>query len=143
VSRAIFLEPPRSDVDVSTVRKYGQIVYLFAPAKRGRGGAPEGSVTMRPNRPSTLHFEAYLSMTLESLENVGYDPMIDFIVITGQQLALCLTFAGLALRYGKFRCLVFSAHEDTYAEKEFDPRWVLEPKGDSKPCLSSKSSHPR
>lgn len=124
MSRVIFIEPPRADVDVSSALRFGDRVDLYPPSRRGRNSTPDGEAP-RPSRPSVMHMEEYATDVLAQLSRIKYDPREDFFVLTGSAMSLCIAFAIITLQHGECRLLVFNASADEYVAKKWSPRALV------------------
>lgn len=125
--RVFLVEPARRDVDVSPATQFGELVTVFEPpARRGHGSRVEdGAPLRRVFRPTVFDAEAYAVAFLEVLDSHGFDPDVDFLLLTGGQLPLCLAFGAMVARYGQFKTLAFNSTMNAYVDKPFDVEKVI------------------
>ena len=99
--RAILLEPVNRDIDISTAAVHGEIVFLF-----NRGD----------NKPNIFD-DRFQDAIDERLTAIDYDPDRDYIVASGQLIAILTMVGLLTAAYGEIRVLVFSASDRKYVVK--------------------------
>ena len=97
----ILLEPVKHDIDISTAAAHGEIVFLF---NRGDG---------KPN----IFDDRFQDVIDKRLTEIRYNPDIDYIVISGQMIAIVTMVGLLTAAYGEIRVLVFSAGDRKYVVK--------------------------
>jgi hypothetical protein len=99
-------EESRVQVDVSSAKSFGEIVYVF----------PKDAWRNRQFDPEKYAIEA-----AQHLERMGFDPDRDYFCITGTIFGVCLAFAAAATKYGRLRVLMFKGMSQGYVMREFDP----------------------
>lgn len=98
VPRCILLEGVKQDI--SDAEDFGEIVYLFDHGE---------------SRPS-LFSEEFLTRLSERFEEIHFDPLVDYFVLTGYQLSLVAAVHVLTIDYGRFNTLAFHAPTHGYCE---------------------------
>lgn len=100
MKRAFVIED--TTLDVSRAGDFGDVTVLF---KRGYP------------RPS-LWESSYADVLVARLKEMTYDPDEDYIVLSGQMMALVVSVAAIVAAYGKFKALAFNAHNSV---RDYEP----------------------
>lgn len=100
-SRAILIE--KTKVDTSQAQLFGDVVHVFPPGKER----------------SSIWSDEFLDEALNSLADMEYDPVSDYIILVGQLVPLTKVIARLVSIYNNIRVLCWSATERDYVLQEF------------------------
>lgn len=103
--KVFIIEPVRQHIDVSKAQKFGDIIYVFEINDR------------RCSAFQIIHFGRTVLQRLEQLE---FDPKLDFVCIVGAMLTVTIAIIAIAQRYDVFNVLLFNSVDDAYVEKRFD-----------------------
>jgi hypothetical protein len=118
-SRVFLPEETRSPFDLSSAEKFGALVTVFRPSARNR------TLTGAKVKPSVFDVEAYAQRLLEELGNAQFDPRSDYVLMAGGLLSCAIAMMALAIRYRRFKMLVYNSTMNTYVEKEVDAEEIL------------------
>jgi hypothetical protein len=99
----VFLIEENLRYDLSGLAPYGAVVFL------------NGDRAMNPF--NTTHIPAQIR---DGLRREEFDPAIDYVCMTGQNLKIAMFLAVAAHDYGPLRLLFFEASSETYVERVFD-----------------------
>jgi hypothetical protein len=98
--RCIVLEPCKNSLE--KVKPFGEIFYLFPPSIR---------------RAAIFDFRQFALDIGDRLQEVGYDPDNDIIVLAGGMVAMSSFIAVVAGEWGcKIPILAYNANKDEYFE---------------------------
>lgn len=92
MARCFIIEP--TELDVNKASRFGELVTLF-PANRWR--------------PSVFE-PAFADAVVGRLNEEGFDPKVDYVVLTGKQLTLVVAVANVGAAFGPFNVLAYNAH---------------------------------
>lgn len=100
MSRVFIIEPVRGDIDIAPARRFGEVVTVFPK-----------------NRPS-IWTPLFGKLLHEKLETLKYDPLVDYIAMSGTMMALIVVSAAIAGKYGRFRALTYNTKTDV---RDYEP----------------------
>lgn len=100
MSRVIAIEPCNFDLTPAMV--FGEVVFLFE----------------RTGERTSIWSEDFSSCVLDKLEEINYDPDIDFIVVSGAIVTLSLAIAVIAADYGVIKLLLYHSAEAGYVSRK-------------------------
>lgn len=106
MTRVFVLELPRNGMSLANADHFGEVVTLFE--KHG-------------TRPSIFQLDAFSMAVVRSLQANDYDPAVDYLCLTGSVIACALMLASVAATYGAVNVLLFSAGDEQYVAKTFNP----------------------
>lgn len=95
--RAIILEPPGHLFDLTDVARFGLVKYLFDP----RG-------------PHPFRQEEFRSEVNRRLDEVAFDPDVDYVVLVGKTTKFLYLSLEVVARYGRVKLLQFDATRAEY-----------------------------
>lgn len=87
--------------NVKPAAKFGEITHLFTDVKSLSNNNPQGA----------------LEEIIERLDKFGFDPKIDFIVLSATGWNLAMFFAAALLTYGEIKTLSYDAKRNIYYER--------------------------
>ena len=99
-ARVFVLEPinPPLIFDPHAAEKFGELVYVFE----------------RGELRSSIWHDEFCAECLDSLEEKGYDPARDFLLVVGKLVPITRMTASLARKYGAVRALFWHAVDKEY-----------------------------
>lgn len=97
-------------------------VFVLEPTMHDASGASQfGEITMvfehQRDHPPTFSQGFRISL-MKRLHELSFDPDEDYLVITGQLVALTIAIAAMVAKYGAIRTLCFNAHADVREYEE-------------------------
>lgn len=104
MSKVFIIEPPRSNIDVSDARKFGDIVYVFNHDDR---------------RCGVWQITLFGQTILKRLEFLKFNPETDYVCVTGAMLTVSIAIIVIAQCYDEFNTLLFNSVDNCYVEKRF------------------------
>lgn len=110
-NRVFLLEEPRQHHDFSDTRRWGELVILFPATRR---------------RPSIFQQNNFIAQVIEALEDAGFDPATDHILMAGSMWTNALVVAAVLTRWLKVPCLTYASHSETYLSKMIDTNEILD-----------------
>lgn len=99
-ARTFLLEPVQYRIDGAA--RYGPLHYIFPPDAA---------------RSSIWETSRLSDEILQRLDRLQYDPNLDYLVVTGHQIALATMIAVVANDYGNFRALFYDMNSREYVER--------------------------
>jgi len=103
--KVFIIEHPRNNVDISDAQKFGDIVCIFERDDR---------------RCGVFHHAEFGRTILRRLEELGFDPDVDFICVVGAMLTVVTAIIAVSQYYDKFNALLFNSVNGSYVEKQFN-----------------------
>ena len=101
----VFLPVLSSRFNLEAARPFGEVVYLLKTDDR-----------------SPFQTDALIHEFLDRLRADHFDPVSDFIAITGPQIFTALLLTAVVETYRKVRALIFHAASSRYVERVLDPK---------------------
>jgi len=95
-AKAWVIEPTK--VDVRQAEAYGSITYVF----------DKGETRV------SIWDVMFTDSVLDALDAKGFNPVRDYIVVTGNMVTLTLAITAMVSTYGSIRALLYSATERAY-----------------------------
>lgn len=100
--RAFVLEEQRRDLDMSTLAKYGDLCYVFPKNVK---------------RPSVFSGDLYLQRLYDRLQELDFNPDVDYIVAVGGIVELVLSIGELSSCFTKLKLLVYCSTASRYVDR--------------------------
>jgi len=111
-NRVFIVELPRTSLDVSTAKQFGDITYVFETSMR---------------RCSVFKHDEFGNSVLEQLSAMNFDPISDYICAVGAMLPVMIALVAIAQTYDEFNVLLFNSVNGAYVNKRFNKGdWVIE-----------------
>lgn len=105
MDRKVFIleSPKRVALKDEDLSPYGEAVLVFKDDEA--------------NRPSVFDPNKFSACTLGRLQELGYNPEDDFLVVLGSMIGVSLLIAAALNKYGSIRILLFSAITGAYVPR--------------------------
>lgn len=97
----VILAEPTTRFDLSAAERHGELTYLSSS----------------PLNPFTT--EGMIGIFTHRLEEIGFNPEVDIICLTGQQLTVAIMLAVVASVHPSFKLLMFHAGTSDYRVRVF------------------------
>lgn len=104
MSPRVFLPVLSSRFNLDAAKSYGEVVYL-----------------LRTESASPFQTDSLIGEFIEKLRADRFDPVRDFVAITGPQIFCSLLLAVVVQVYRRVRVLLFHASSSRYVERILDP----------------------
>lgn len=98
--RVFVLEP--TDQPTHLAQRFGNLTYVFEEFEE---------------RSSIWDTEQLTKEILQQLREDSFDPMKDYVVVTGKNVPLAVYLAAVAAEYGAFQALLYDAKDRQYCER--------------------------
>ena len=102
MSKVFLIEEPRSDIDLSTARDFGEIHVLFPPNE---------------HRASVFNCAEFGEEALSRLRHLDYDAEKDMLCVAGSMIAVIVTVAAIFTEYSSIDVLFFNARISHYIRR--------------------------
>lgn len=102
MSRA-FLLADSSSYNTQKAERYGKRVFIF------------------DHEPHPLNISAMVETVANRLDEMGFDPSVDYIVLTGNNVSIAMLCATVAAQWGSFNVLAYDAKSGYYVSRSFTP----------------------
>lgn len=102
-ARRVLMVAPHKKYDVSGAERFGEIEYVL-DGWRGSAFQPE----------------ELIECILSRLEELQYDPLRDYLLLTGGQYLIVTLCAAVASKHKRYLALMFNASTEKYVERIFD-----------------------
>ena len=93
-----------SKYDLRPIKKYGDVMYLYTDMQH----------------PPINNPQRMLDDCIERLENFGFDPKVDFIIMTGAVVNVALFVAAAFVQYGTLKLLMYDPRTNKYYERQIE-----------------------
>lgn len=99
----ILIEQSRKHNGVDKLERFGDVMYLFAEEER---------------RPPIFDVATYSRVIKTRLEELGYNPAYDFLVMSGSSNANYVMLSTLVAAFGTVKVLMWHSATENYAERQ-------------------------
>ncbi len=96
------LEQPNVSLDISKAKSFGELIFIF---------------NKREHRCSCFKTVEYTDNILTKMEELGYDPDVDFFLVAGSMVPIVTAMVGVVSTFGKVKVLLYRANEMEYVER--------------------------
>ena len=105
MSNVFIIEPPKQYFDLSSTKKFGEIVYVFGHEDR---------------RCSAWDSVKFGRVVLKRLKALDFNNDCDYICIVGSMLTVSISVIAIAQHYSIFNVLLFHSIDNLYVHKQFN-----------------------